>query len=179
MKSVMGLLMEISETAHFPILLIGGYALQAYGVSRQTMDVDVLVSEAYAGAVDTALQRAGYSQLVRSEIFVRYRHPSMAVEDVDVLYVNDDTAKRMSERATPWVSGEATYLVPALSHLVAMKLHAIRSNPQREPRDFADIVELVRANPGDLGQDELHALCEKYGPEGVWEKFEEILWKTL
>ena len=179
MKSVMGLLMEISEKAHFPILLIGGYALQAYGVSRQTMDVDVLVSEAHAEAVDTALQRAGYSQLVRSEIFVRYRHPSMAVEDVDVLYVNDDTAKRMSERAMPWVSGEATYLVPALSHLVAMKLHAIRSNPQREPRDFADIVELVRANPGHLGQDELHALCAKYGPAGVWEKFKEILWKRL
>jgi hypothetical protein len=60
-----------------------------------------------------------------------------------------------------------------------MKLHAIRSNPQREPRDFADIVELVRANPGHLGQDELHALCAKYGPEGMWEKFEEILWKRL
>jgi hypothetical protein len=178
MQSVLRLLAAISEETNIPILLIGGYALQAYGVSRQTVDVDVLVSDAHAGAVHTALQGAGYAEVARSEIFVRYRHPSIVLADVDVLFADGDTAKRMSERAMHYVSGEATYLVPALSHLVAMKLHAIRSNPQREPRDFADIVELVRANPGRLGQDELRDLCAKYGPVGVWEKLEAVLWKT-
>jgi Nucleotidyl transferase AbiEii toxin, Type IV TA system len=178
MQSVLRLLAAISNETHIPILLIGGYALQAYGVSRQTVDVDVLVSDAHAGAVDTALQGAGYAQMVRSEIFARYRHPSIVLADVDVLFVDGDTAKRMSELATQYVSGEATYLVPAISHIIAMKLHAIRSNPQREPRDFADIVELIRANPGRLGQDELRGLCATYGPEGVWEKLEAVLWKT-
>jgi hypothetical protein len=178
MQSALRLLAEISEESHLPILLIGGHALQAYGVSRQTMDVDLLVAEADASAVGAAMQRAGYAQVVRSEIFARYRHPSVVMADVDVLFVDGDTAKRMSERAMQFVSGEATHLVPALSHLVAMKLHAIRSNPQREPRDFADIFELVRANTGGLGRDELHGLCVKYGPEGVWEKLEAVLWKT-
>lgn len=178
MQSVLPLLAEISEKTHLPILLIGGYALQAYGVSRQTMDVDVLVADADAGAMGAALQRAGYAQVVRSEIFARYRHPSIALADVDVLFVDGDTATRMSGQATRWVVGETTCLVPALRHLVAMKLHAVRSNPQREPRDFADIVELVRANPGSFSQDELRGLCVKYGPEGAWEKLEGVLWKT-
>lgn len=179
MQSVLRLLAAISEETHIPILLIGGYALQAYGVSRQTVDVDVLVSEAYAGGVDTALQRAGYAQVARSEIFARYRHPSIVLADVDVLVVDDDTAKRMCERAAQYVTGETTYLVPALPHLIAMKLHTIRSNPQREPRDFSDIVELVRANLGRLSEGELRGLCAKYGPEGMEEKLEAILWKTL
>ena len=178
MQSVLRLLAEISEKTHLPILLIGGYALQAYGVSRQTMDVDVLVADADAGPMGAALQRAGYAQAVRSEIFARYRHPSIALADVDVLFVDGDTATRMSGQATRWVVGETTCLVPALRHLVAMKLHAVRSNPQREPRDFADIVELVRANPGSFSQDELRGLCVKYGPEGAWEKLEGVLWKT-
>ena len=55
MKAVLQLLMEISATQHIPLLLIGGHALQAYGVTRQTLDVDVLVSEAHAAAMDAAL----------------------------------------------------------------------------------------------------------------------------
>jgi hypothetical protein len=77
MKSVLQLLMEISATTHIPVLLIGGHALQAYGVTRQTLDVDVLVSEAHATAMDAALHHVGYSQVARSEIFARYRHPSI------------------------------------------------------------------------------------------------------
>jgi len=87
MQSVLRLLAEISEESHIPILLIGGHALQAYGVSRQTMDVHGL-------------------------------------------FADGGTATRMSGQATRWVVGETTCLVPALPHLVAMKLHAIRSNPQ-------------------------------------------------
>ena len=175
MQSALRLLAAISEETRIPILLIGGYALQAYGVARQTVDVDVLVADAHAGGVETALQRAGYAPVARSEIFARYRHPSMIPADVDVLFVDGDTATRMSGQAMRWVVGETTCLVPALPHLVAMKLHAIRSNPQRGPRDFADIVELVRANPGRFSQDELRVLCVKYGPEGAWEKLEAVL----
>jgi len=178
MQSVLRLLAEISEENHIPILLIGGHALQAYGVSRQTVDVDVLVADANAGAVGAALQRAGYAQVVRSEIFARFRHPSIVLADVDVLFVDGDTATRMSGQAKQWMVGETTCLVPALAHLVAMKLHATRCNPQRGLRDFADIVELVRANPGGVSQDELRGLCVKYGPEGAWEKFEAVPWKT-
>ncbi len=77
MKSVLQLLIEISTTIHTPDLLIGGHALQAYGVTRQTLGVDVLAPEAHATAMDAALQHLGYSQVARSEILARYRHPSI------------------------------------------------------------------------------------------------------
>jgi hypothetical protein len=177
-KSVLQLLMQISEKSHIPLLVIGGYALQAYGVTRQTLDVDVLISETNAREMDAALLHVGYSQVARSEIFARYRHPSIVLADVDILYVDSETARKMSQQAKPCTMAETSCLVPALSHLVAMKLHAMRTNPQREPRDFADIVELVRANAGSPGKEDLHRLCTTYAPEGIWGKLEAALWKT-
>jgi Uncharacterised nucleotidyltransferase len=178
MKSVLQMLMEISAEHQIPVLVIGGHALQAYGVTRQTLDVDVLVSEAQAMAMDAALHHVGYSQVARSEIFARYRHPSMVLADVDILYVDNETARKMSQQAQQSAVAETSCPVPALPHLLGMKLHAIRTNPQREARDFADIVELVRSNPGSISKDELHHLCATYAPEGIWEKLEAALWKT-
>jgi hypothetical protein len=177
MRTILQLLADISETTGVPILLIGGHALQAYGVVRQTLDVDVLIAEGDAGVVDESLRRAGYGILVRSDIFGRYRHPSPALPDVDVLYVDGRTAEEMRRQASLQCLGGVFCQVPALAHLVALKLHAVRNNPMREPRDFADIVELLRRNAGLMGHEELQALCAQYGPEGMWRKLEEAVWK--
>jgi hypothetical protein len=113
--------------------------------------------------------------LVRSEIFARYRHLSLNLADVDVLYVDGRTAEQMRQQAAQHRVGGVFCRVPALSHLVALKLHAIRNNPAREPRDFADIVELLRVNVGTIEREELQALCAKYGPGGMWSKLEAAL----
>jgi hypothetical protein len=60
-----------------------------------------------------------------------------------------------------------------------MKLHAIRTNPQRELRDFADIVELVRSNLGSISRDELQHLYTTYAPQGIRGNREAALGKTL
>ncbi|MFA5027487.1 MAG: nucleotidyl transferase AbiEii/AbiGii toxin family protein [Candidatus Methylomirabilota bacterium] len=177
MLRVLELLAKISQATGVSALLIGGQALQAYGVIRQTLDVDLLVAEGDADVLEEALRRAGYGVLVRSDIFGRYRHASPALPDVDVLYVDGHTAERMLQRSAEHHAAAAPYRVPALPHLVALKLHAIRNNPAREPRDFADIVELLRTNAGTVGRDELQALCAAHGPEGIWQRLEEVLWK--
>jgi hypothetical protein len=178
MRTVVQLLAEISEAAGLSMLFIGGRALQAYGVIRQTLDVDVLISERQAKPLGEALRRIGYAEVVRSEIFARYRHASPDLADVDVLYLDADTADKMSRQAQACVLDGTPCRVPDLSHLVALKLHAIRQNPAREPRDFADIVELLRANPERIGRDDLRRLCAKYGPEGLGQKLEESLCRT-
>lgn len=133
MQGVLFQLATIAAERRIPMLLIGGHALQAYGVTRQTLDVDVLIAEAHAASLEEALLQVGYTVQARSEIFARHRHASQ---------------------------------------LLALKLHAIRNNPPREPRDFADTVELLRANPGAISPDALRSLCAQYGPEGIWEKLE-------
>ena len=175
MRTVVQILAEIAEAAGLSILFVGGRALQAYGVIRQTLDVDVLISEQQAEQLGEALRRIGYAEMLRSEIFARYRHASPDLADVDVLYVDADTADKLSRQAQACLLDGAPCRVPAFAHLVALKLHAIRQNPAREPRDFADIVELLRTNAGRIGRDDLRLLCAKYGPEGLGQKLEESL----
>jgi hypothetical protein len=159
-------------------LLIGGHALQAYGVTRQTLDIDMLVSEGRAEAARAILEQHGYGVMARSPIFARHRHPSPTLPDVDILYVDEETATKMLRHPRELSLAGTVCLVPTLSHLLALKLHAIRNNAAREPRDFADIVELLRANPGECESDELRRLCTTYGPAGLWDKLEAALWKN-
>jgi len=91
-------------------LLIGGQALQAYGVNRQTMD-------------------------------------------------------GMLEQSRSFRIGALEFQVPSLLHLVALKLHAISNDPGREPRDLADVADLIRINRDSLDPDALRGICERHGPE--------------
>ena len=63
---------------------------------------------------------------------------------------------------------------PALSHLIALKLHAIRNNPAREPGDLGDIARLLLANPNTLSTDQLRALCTQFGPPGIAAKLQAL-----
>lgn len=170
MQNILRVLIDAAKRQRIPFLVIGGYALQAYEVVRQTLDTDVLTSDAYAVEMDAILRGVGYEQLARSDIFARYRHASSALADVDVLFVDNDTAEEMVRQARECTLGGTTCLVPAFAHLLALKLHAIRNNPKRETRDLADIFALIRANPEAIDREALRGLCEKYAPAGLWEK---------
>jgi hypothetical protein len=97
---------------------------------------------------------------------------------VDLLYVDEETAAKMLRQPKELRVAGTTCIVPTLPHLVALKLHAVRNSLRREPRDFADIVELLRANPGAVEREEVRRLCATYGPAGMWEKLEAVLWKS-
>ena len=56
------------------LLLIGGYALQAYGVVRQTMDVDVLVSKTDLSVFEKAL--------VALKLHAMHNNPRREVRDL-------------------------------------------------------------------------------------------------
>ena len=59
--------------------------------------------------------------------------------------------------------------VPALPHLIALKLHAIKQNPARLLKDGSDITQLVSTKPGLMDAGELKELCERYAPAGFFE----------
>lgn len=151
-------------------LLIGGYALPAYGVVRQTMDTDCLICDADESECRAALKSLGYVENQRTEAFVRYVHPLAATMDLDVMLVDLETFDRMFNSSLVWPAGEALARVPALPHLIALKLHAVRNCPARELRDLADVVELLRQNPDAMTEENLRSACEQYGPSGCYEK---------
>jgi hypothetical protein len=144
-------------------------------LGSETVDVDCLIAEGALAGLSDVLAREGYAEIERTPNFVRYRHGSGHLMDVDVLLVDPDTFERMRKESVPGQVGTLAARVPSFRHLIALKLHAIRNNSKREPRDVADIVDLLRANPGAIAAAEFRDLCEKYGPDGIRRKLEGFL----
>ena len=157
-----------------PLLVIGGHALTAHGVTRQTMDVDCLIAVENREELDAHLRGGGFERVGQAENFARYRHPSDFVPDVDVLFVDASTFDKLRAGGIPLQRGQTMLQAPALPHLIALKLHAIRNNPAREAGDLGDIARLLQANPGAISSSELTALCTQFGPPGIESKLQSL-----
>lgn len=157
-----------------PLLVIGGHALGVYGVSRQTLDVDCLIAAEDRSLLDDFLREGDFSLLGSTENFARYTPKSPLLPEVDVLFVDETTFAKLLPAAVPLSLHTEGLRVPALAHLIALKLHAIRNNPLREARDLGDIAELLRANPESVSQTELAALCDQFGTPGIETKLKSL-----
>lgn len=173
MKSTLQIISDATVSGPLDLLLIGGYALQAYGVVRQTMDVDCLITQKDRNKLDSALRCAGYQSAGETENFCRYRNESIYLMDVDVLFIDTDTMARLLENAREFLFQKQVFRVPCMSHLIALKLHGIKNDISRESRDVSDIIELLRFNVGEVTGTELEDICRRYGPEGIFSKFKD------
>jgi hypothetical protein len=68
------------------------------------------------------------------------------------------------------------FVCVSLDVLLGTKLHAVRYNEDRRgPRDFDDILALLRANAIDVKGERWRALCQKYGTPKVAERIRRAL----
>jgi len=172
MKSTLQIISDTAVSQSLDILLIGGYALQAYGVVRQTIDVDCLVSLNDREKLDSILCNNGYKGVGKTENFHRYRNESIYLMDIDVLYVNSDTMNKLIRAAMEFHLQDKAFRVPGMIHLIALKLHGIKNNPAREARDITDITELLRLNKDKVKLEEIRDVCRRYGPDNIFAKLE-------
>lgn len=158
-----------------PALLIGGFAMQQYGVSRQTFDVAMLITHSQKQLMESSLLEAGYTAIAETRSFVRYRCDNLYLMDIDVLLVDSGTLDKMLTESTAVSVDDVDLRVPSLAHLIALKLHAVSNNPERSTKDLADISELLRVNPNTVPLGELDDIYAKYGTPETIEKLKAML----
>jgi hypothetical protein len=144
-----------------PFVLGGGLALQAFGYARFTADVDLVVPLRFQRRVIEYMEAEGYETLYCSEGYSNHLHVRSDFGRVDFIWVNESTAEQLLKSARPMVIQSSTLPVPRAEHLIAMKLQAIRNDPDRRLRDLADIRHLVRIQGVD--QNEVRDYFERYG----------------
>ena len=169
-KSTIDILGKALEDLAGRGLLVGGLALQQYAVVRHTLDVDCLICDADRDKIVEVFEKEEFAVTAETESFVRLRHGSVHMMDLDLLLVDAETLSEMLRESLPVSIGPRDLRVPCLAHLIALKLHAVRNDPKRELRDLSDIVDLLRANPDVVTSEELERLSIKYGPDGALEK---------
>lgn len=158
-------------------ILIGGFAVNYHGVTRQTADVDFLVAKNNGPRVKDLLVRLGYREsLSEQDIFLKFECTGPRLLDIDIMLVNEATFSKVSASGIETEIAENKFVVPCLDHLIALKLHSIRYNPRyRRFKDLPDIIELVRANNVNVETEEFEEMCLEYGTEELYGEIRETL----
>lgn len=163
------LLLAFLSRHRLPFLLIGGRGLEAHGYVRNTLDLDLLVSVSDLVRLGECLREFGYVMTEETAIFSRWRSFDPAMVDLDLLYVDPVTFEKLDRDSVTMAYGELTLGAPSLAGMIALKLHAMRNEASRRIRDTQDIQAILRLNPAVVALDDLRALCEKYGPPGIYD----------
>lgn len=156
-------------------LLISGRSLEAHGLVRFTKDVDFLVATHDIPVISGLLTRVGYSKFAETAVFSRWRHASMMVDDVDVMFVSPATFEKLLVDSKMFEIGPVSVRVPSIPSLIALKLHAMNSNEERLDKDGRDVAELLRLNPGVIDKAGLEALFTKYGCARLFPQFSHLV----
>jgi hypothetical protein len=171
LTDVLQCLADSLQGGRFRALMIGGFALPAYGVERLTLDVDFMVTEEDVAPLAMALKSVGYTLAFRSPQFARLRAAASALPDIDLVFVDPAVMDAVwADRVLHlWAGVELP--VASLAVMLGTKLHALRYN--REARshksDLGDLRGLLEANGIDPTGDWFRQLCEKYGTRELWE----------
>lgn len=168
-KAVLQELERWFQDHRFPFAVIGGLALHAYGISRPTYDLDLITVGEAQGPVIAHLEALGYETLHRSAGFSNHQHTDPAQGRIDLLYVREETATQLFADARPRTLF-ATVTVPILrpEHLIALKLHAMHNDSERELQELADIRALIEVP--EIDPDLLRQTFRRRREEALYER---------
>ena len=149
--------------------MIGGFAVNYYKVTRQTLDIDFLTTADGFRMILPLLEKSGYKEDLRHEIFVRLKSSDMPIMDLDFMFVDDETMDRILKNGNEINIAGEKFIVPSLNNLIALKLHSIKYNPKnRMLTDLPDIINLIKINNVNFKKDSFKELCMKYGNEQIY-----------
>jgi len=169
--TVFHLLSGIFAKNNISCVLIGGFAVNYYKVSRQTADVDFLITKEDFEKISGLLEEKGFKKDYEQDVFARLLGTGPYLMDVDFMFVDKDTLNKIINAGKEISIANQKFIVPGLNHLIALKLHAIRYNPKiREYKDLPDIIQLIRINGLNVKDVEFKNLCLKYGTEELYNK---------
>lgn len=149
-------------------ILVGGWALNALGIIRQTFDFDIMIEESSFDDVRRGIESLGYEIIFRNELFAKFRHAGDEWQDIDCLFTDRDTYAKISADGTDAAIGGACFILPAPVNIIAMKLHSLRHGAkERRRKDFDDLLNLLKREEIDLSDEAFGEFCLKYGTEEI------------
>lgn len=167
------------ERAKIPFLLIGGYAVNAYGYSRTTQDVDFMIVSSDYDKAKEVLQRCGYRQYVHKDLCARFVDHERQWPPLDLVFVEQETFQNVVKEARDVEVMGRKLLVPSAEHLIALKLHAIKNDPKRETKDLNDIFELIKVKGLDVSSPKFKDFCLKFGNIDLFERIQKWAGKRI
>jgi len=156
------LLIDFFERERIDYALIGAFALKAYGYTRATQDVDFIARQKDQKKIIVNLESLGFETLYSSTGYSNHLHPLSGLGRIDFVYVKGDTAESIFKEAVRiLLFDNLTVPVVRPEHIVALKVFAMKNDPDRALREMADIKELL--NLPEINLQEVQKYFKKYG----------------
>ncbi len=142
---VYGTVASFLEERGARVAVIGGLGLHGHGVTRATVDLDLVTEATVQEGLVVFLEGQSYETLYRSAGYSNHVHTVDSLGRIDLVYIDPDTAQALFSGSAPRLElGSRTALVPRAEHLAAMKVQAMKNDQSRELQDLADIQALLR-----------------------------------
>jgi hypothetical protein len=151
-------------------VLIGGYAIIANKIQRLTFDVDFLMTPEDFARIEPDILGVGYSALNRQSAFVQLKSGNRSWRDLDFLLADNETVEKLIAAGKSISIAGEDFVVPSPLHLVAMKLHSMAENKERESRDLPDVVQLMVMNGIDPLNEDIKEMFLKYRAGHLYER---------
>jgi hypothetical protein len=136
-----------SKTQGLQCLVIGGLAVNFYGYSRETADVDLLICRTQCAEWLWLFSSLRYTVDRDAGTFLQLAPPMEGEWPVDLMLVNEATFLPMWKDSREAEMLGARLKIPSLNHLMALKLHALKhTRPHRFLKDFQDLEGLIIVN---------------------------------
>lgn len=160
-----------TDEKKMPFLVIGGHAVNAWGISRHTGDVDLMVPLEDKPQWLTLFRILRYEEGQSDDRFSRFRTESLDNWPIDLMYVNRSTFDSIYQETELQEFGDVEVPVASLKHLVFLKIHALKHfQEHRFAKDYSDLVSLLNLGKGALSREELKQACLKYADMKLYEK---------
>ena len=164
-------IMEIASlglpAAGINCIMIGGFAVNYYGYTRNTLDVDFMITADKIDIVRGIMAEAGFTNISVGDNVAFFGMPDLPWR-VDFLRVDNDTMNRLLGQANIAEVQGYKLKVPLLLDLIAMKIFALsQSIARRMGKDLPDISYLIIIHNLDMEKD-IRPLTVKYGTEEIF-----------
>jgi hypothetical protein len=171
LNSILEIASKQLPAAGVDCILIGGFAVDYYGYTRNTLDIDFMILTDQLGEVREIMTKAGFTNIIIQDTVAFFEKPGSAFR-VDFLRVNKQTLQKLNNNAIDAEIYGYTLKVPALLDLIAMKIFALSQNlTRRMAKDLPDIGYLTVLNNLDLETD-IKPICNKFGSPEIYELLE-------
>jgi predicted nucleotidyltransferase len=163
-------LVQFGSERKLEFMVIGGHAVISHGYSRRTLDLDILIPKGDGHVWKEYVLGLGYSLLFESENFFQCTAPELASWPLDFMMVKPETFSKFKSEAVPVLIQGVQVSVPSIKHLIALKLHAMKSGQRsRMFRDMDDVINLIQLSKMEVKGDEFKKLCQTYGSTELYE----------
>ena len=162
---------DTAQAEGLEFLLIGGYAVNARGYDRTTVDVDFLIAPADLDRWRSFLTNAGFRTVHETRSFAQFEPSEREGFRVDVMVVDETTFAKLLA-GSEWLEyGGRRVRVAGVLHLIALKLHATRTWTRAvQGKDFYDIVNLIRTNRVDTNSAEFLEILARCATPSIKER---------